>query len=330
MRESNMPASDVVDVGLVLPEIVRIGKPIDCRLQPCPDIEARLEAGHTVDLGVVAPQAEDLGLLWADALLVGKEFNVATHQLADQRQGVADGDLVIGANIDGLADGRVATGQLEEAATGVQHVVEVACWRDVAKLDLLLAVGDLRDYGRDHCARRLARAIGVERTGDRDRQIESIEEADCHRISADLGGAVGRLRLQWVLLVDGYVLGSAVNLASGGVDHAFDAILHRRLADIECALDIGVDVAVGRDVGVGDRDQRAEVEEDVHVLGDVLAVMRITDVAVEDLDLLQAAHVLQPAPAIEGVVLGQRFHLVALGNQHFSEVRADEAIGAGN
>ena len=71
-----MSASDVVDVGLVLPEIVWICKPIDRSLQPSADIETRLEASHTVYLGVVAPEAEDFGLLWADALLVGKELDI--------------------------------------------------------------------------------------------------------------------------------------------------------------------------------------------------------------------------------------------------------------
>ena len=44
-------------------------------------------------------------------------------------------------------------------------------------------------------------------------------------LRTDLGGAVRRLRLQWVFLVDRYVLRSAVDLARGGVDHPSHAAI---------------------------------------------------------------------------------------------------------
>ena len=104
------------------------------------------------------------------------------------------------------------------------------------------------------------------------------------------------------------------------MDDALHAVLERRLADVEGALHVGIHVAVRGHVGVGNGDQRGQVEDDVHVLGDVLAVVRVTHVAVENLDLLAAVHVFQPAPVVEGVVLGQGLDLVAFPHQQFGQM----------
>lgn len=278
-------------------------------------------------LSVVAPQAEDLGLLWANALLVGEELDVTAHQLADQRQGVADGDLVIRANVDNFADGRIATGQFKEAATGVQNIVEVACRCNVPELDLLLAVGDLRDDRRDHRPRRLARTIGVKRTCDRDGEIKSVKETHCHRVSAYLGRAVRRLRLQWVLLVDGYVLSGAIDLAGRGVDHAFHAVLHRRLADVECAFDIGVNVTVGCNVRVRDGDQCGQVKHDIDVFSNVFTIMGVTNISGKYLNIVFAIYIFQPSPIVKRVVLRKSFDFISLSHQNFSKMGTDKSIG---
>jgi len=83
------------------------------------------------------------------------------------------------------------------------------------------------------------------------------------------------------------------------MDNPLHSILKGCLANVERALHVSIHVAIRRHVGVGDGNQCCQVKDDVHVLSDVLAVMRITNVAVEYFDFLTALHVLQPPPVVE-------------------------------
>src|SRR5262245_8967428 len=120
---------DIVDVSLVAGEIVGALEPVDGAGQPLVQRHARTKPSHGENLAVVAPQALDLAALGADARVVGDDLGVAAEDVLDHRHGVADRDLAVGADIDGLADGGVAAGERQEAAAGVLDIVEVAGWR---------------------------------------------------------------------------------------------------------------------------------------------------------------------------------------------------------
>ena len=204
-------ASNVVDIGLVLGEVLRAGKPFDGCLEAITDAVFRLKTSQLADLGVVAPEAKDFGLARTDALLVGKELNIAIHQFADEVERVPDGNLVVGTDIHSLANRLIATRQGQETTAGISHIVEIASGSNVTQLDLLHTIGDLADDRRDNCAGRLTRPVSIERPCDGKRQIEGVEEAHRHCVGADLGRAVGGLRLERMLFVDRNVLRRTVD-----------------------------------------------------------------------------------------------------------------------
>ena len=68
---------------------------------------------------------------------------------------------------------------------------------------------------------------------------------------------------------------------------------------------------------------------EVDILRDMFAVMRISNIAIQYLDITPAVYIFQPAPIIKGVVLGKRFDLVALFNESLRKMRTDETIGPG-
>ena len=99
-----------------------------------------------------------------------------------------------------------------------------------------------------------------------------------------------------------------------------DAIVARRLADVERSAHIDVHIAVGRGVGIRDGDQGGEVKYRILFPGDLPAEMRVADVAIHHLDLFQTINVFQPAPMIERIILCQRRHLVATCDQRFDQM----------
>src|SRR5271166_887914 len=54
--------------------------------------------------------------------------------------------------------------------------------------------------------------------------------------------------------------------------------------------------------------------------------MTVSDVAGDNLDLVQSRNILQPAPEIERVILGQRCYVRSGAQQMFDQVGADESI----
>jgi hypothetical protein len=54
--------------------------------------------------------------------------------------------------------------------------------------------------------------------------------------------------------------------------------------------------------------------------------MTVSDVAGDNLDLVQSRNILQPAPEIERIILGQRRYVRSGAQQMFDQVGADESI----
>ena len=191
---------------------------------------------------------------------------------------------------------------------------------------------DLPDDRRDHGAGRLPRTIGVERPQHADRRRERQEIRQRDHVRADLGGRIGRLPLQRVLFGDRHEARRAIDLRRRGHDHALDALLAGRLHHIERPRDVGVHVGRGRMIRVGDGDQRREVEHHLAIAHRSGDAMRIAHIAGDDLET--AAHVrrraVQPAPGAERIVQHEGAHVAARPDERFHDMRADEAVSAGN
>ena len=84
-------------------------------------------------------------------------------------------------------------------------------------------------------------------------------------------------------------------LRQGGTELAFDHEVARRMQHVERALDVGVDIGIGRMKAEGYRDQRGEVQDDRAAAHRLAHAVRIADVSG---DVAGAA--IEPAPRIEG------------------------------
>ena len=87
--------------------------------------------------------------------------------------------------------------------------------------------------------------------------------------------------------------------------HAGDIVAPRGLQDVQRAFDIGSHVAPRRFVGVGDRDQRREVQNDLLPLDGPIHEVAVFDIAADDLNC--TAHGLVK----EGEVADQRARIVS-------------------
>jgi hypothetical protein len=97
---------------------------------------------------------------------------------------------VVRADVDGFADGAVATRQRQKSAAGVGDIVEIPRGSRVPEFDLFRAAGYLGDDGRDHRTRGLSRPVGIEGPRDGERQVEGVVETQSHCVRADFRSAV--------------------------------------------------------------------------------------------------------------------------------------------
>ena len=137
-------------------------------------------------------------------------------------------DLRARPDVEHLAQTASSSRHRHQPAAGVLDEREVAGRGQRRRGGRRGSRGELRDDGRDDGARRLPRAVGVERPRDDDRQLERVEETERHGVGGDLRRAVRRLRAQRVLFVDRHVLRGAVHLARRGVHEPLDAGRHAR------------------------------------------------------------------------------------------------------
>ena len=236
------------------------------------------------------------------------------------------------AEIDRLAGGALRVENRDQAVDGVLHEVEIARRRERAQLDLGLAGGDLADDRRNHGARRLPGAVGVEGSRHRDRHSEGAIVRERDLIRADLARGVRRLADERMLFGDRHELRGAVAFGGRGVHDLGGAEVLRGRDDVQRAGDVDVHIGLRRDVGIRDRDQRREMHHGVLALHRRPHEAVVADVARHHLDGIAdlARAVVEPAPRIERVVEHHRAHVEAPPHQRFSEVRADETVGAGD
>ena len=160
-----------------------------------------------------------------------------------------------GGNVDFLANGGIAVRNGHKAVGGILNIVKVAGGGQAAQLDFLLAGQQLGDDGGDDGAAALARAIGVEGAHNGNRQVKAAVKAFGQAVRADLGGRVGALALERVVLVNGHILGGAVYFAGGSNHHALGAQLAGGVQHVQGALDVGIHIAVRAVVAERNGDQ---------------------------------------------------------------------------
>ena len=113
--------------------------------------------------------------------------------------------------------------------------------------------------------------------------------------------------------------------------HPGDIVAPRGLQHVQRAFDIGADVAARRLVGVGDGDQRREVQDDLLPLDGSIHEVAVFDVAADDLDCLAHRLVKKGKIADEraGIVSNHGGDRGARRHERLDEMAADEATGAG-
>ena len=127
-------------------------------------------------------------------------------------------------------------------------------------------------------------------------------------------------------------LGGAVGLAGGGVNHPFQAKIAGGLHHVQGAMDVGVDIAGGRHIAVGNRDQSSQVEHRAAAPHRLPHAERVPDVTQYQLKVCPGIgrKRVEPAVAPDRVVLAERPHGSPFGQQGFHQMGTDEPIGSGD
>src|ERR1019366_815037 len=170
-----------------------------------------------------------------------------------------------------------------------------------SEFDRLLAGSDLRNDRRNNGARRLPRPIRVEGPCDDQWKSERPVKTGCDGVGADLGRAIRRLRLERMRLIDGHVSRRSVYLARRDVNQTLNAGGKRRLANVQCSGDIGIDETGWRPIGVRNRDESGKVESYVDIAEQLQAEVGIADISGDDFDAANAWQGVQPAPVVKRV-----------------------------
>jgi hypothetical protein len=135
-----------------------------------------------------------------------------------------------------------------------------------------------------------------------------------------------------VELVDRHIFGGAVNFGGRGDQDLLTAGIAGRLQYIERTFDIGIDVAVGRMITEGDRDQRRQMENNIDIFQRFADTVRVANIAGKNLDLSKFIFrkSIQPAPAIERVVVDKCFNFATCFQQRLGQVATDKTVGPGD
>src|SRR5438128_827229 len=117
--------SDIVDVVLVAARGRVATEPLDGLGKSAREIILRSPPGELPDFSVCAQEAAHFAVLRPDALILCDDTGVRpdlTHELGSE---IPDGDLILGRNVDFLADCALTSCDREEACDRILHVVEI-------------------------------------------------------------------------------------------------------------------------------------------------------------------------------------------------------------
>ena len=140
------------------------------------------------------------------------------------------------------------------------------------------------------------------------------------------------MALEGVLLVDGYILCRAVDLAGGGDKHALGAQLAGGVQHVQRALDVGVHIAVRAVVGEGNSDKRCQVEHPLLPAHGGTHAVGVAHVAHKDINFIAdlRRQRVDPAQRAEGIVQAECADLFAALDEFFSQMAANKAVCTGD
>src|SRR5260221_13258726 len=130
--------------------------------------------------------------------------------------------------------------------------------------------------------------------------------------------------------IDRHRYRGAVNLAGRSVHDSLGTVLSRGLEYVQRANHIGVNIRLCGEVGIGYCDQCSKVKHDFVAMYEAIDESCIANVATDKIDFPsdRFRQVVQPAMAVEGIVLSQSSNVGSCRNKRFGQVRTNEAVGS--
>ena len=101
-----------------------------------------------------------------------------------------------------------------------------------------------------------------------------------------------------MLFVDGHIERGAVYFACACHHQAFHSQVATCLTDIECALDVGVDITVGGNITIRDGYQGRQVQHGVAPAHYLATIIGVANVAAHHLKVV-VMHIIEPTPIVE-------------------------------
>ena len=117
-----------------------------------------------------------------------------------------------------------------------------------------------------------------------------------------------------MLLVDRHILRGTIHLAGRSHHHTLHALVAGSLADVERALDVGINIAVGGNVTVRNGNESGKMQHSVAAAHDGAAEIWVAHIAAHHLKAL-VMHIVEPAPVVERIIETQSADVVALAEQ---------------
>src|ERR1700722_15128657 len=104
-------------------------------------------------------------------------------------------------------------------------------------------------------------------------------------VSCDLRGSVRGIGIQWMALPDGQAGWSAIELTGGSLHDARNSAAARAFKNVQGASNVGIDEGLRGDVGIRNRDQRCEMEDDIDIAAGFFHETSIANVTKYDVQI---------------------------------------------
>ncbi|MBF5052767.1 hypothetical protein ISO4_01369 [Alcanivorax venustensis ISO4] len=92
--------------------------------------------------------------------------------------------------------------------------------------------------------------------------------------------------------INRHILSRTVHFACRSMNNPLNTILKGSLTYVQRSFDIGINIAVRRHIGIWNGDQSRQMIDDIDILGDMLAIVWVTDITVKHLNGVQTTYVL--------------------------------------
>src|SRR3989304_6764359 len=205
-------------------------------------------------------KATDLTAPRAQPLLIADDFYIPVNQDSNLLRQIADRYFPAGSDVYDLAYAPVCFCDSDQTAHGVLDKGEVARRRRRSERHWP-PLQNHRSDGGNHRPERLPWTEGIEGSCDRNRQAVRVMERLCQFVRRDLARRVRGLRLERMLLVDGYVLCCSIHFPPRGQDDPARPRLSGCRQYVETSQRVGVNNLPGVHERVRDPDEGAQLKE---------------------------------------------------------------------